>query len=104
MSPLARLQKLLLCLSDNYSSYRLFLEQGEVPVTNSASKRAIGHWRIRSPSGHGFKTWAGLANPAGDNQGLVGGLPNSLISLEGQPVVLDDQGFQGRAVALGQQI
>jgi transposase-like protein len=62
MSPLARLQKLLLRLSDNWSSYRLFLEQGDVPATNNASERAIGRWRVRSRSVRGFKTWAGLAN------------------------------------------
>jgi hypothetical protein len=59
---LARLQKLLLRLSDNWSSYRLFLGQGDVPATNNASERAIGRWRIRSRSTRGFKTWAGLAN------------------------------------------
>ena len=52
-----------------------------------------------------------LPHPTGDNQGLVGGLPNSLVcglpnslvGLERQPVMFDDQGFQGRAVVLGQQ-
>jgi hypothetical protein len=62
MHPLARLQKLLLRLSDNWRSYRLFLEQGDVPATNNASERAIGRWRIRSRSVRGFKSWPGLAN------------------------------------------
>lgn len=62
MHPLARLQKLLLRLSDNWRSYRLFLEQEDVPATNNATERAIGRWRIRSRSVRGFKTWDGLAN------------------------------------------
>jgi hypothetical protein len=62
MSPLARLQKLLLRLSDNWASYRLFLEQGDVPATNNATERVIGRWRVRSRSVRGFKTWSGLVN------------------------------------------
>lgn len=62
MHPLARLQKLLLRLSDNWRSYRLFLEQHDVPVTNNATERVIGRWRIRSRSVRGFKTWSGLVN------------------------------------------
>ena len=62
MPPLARLQKLLLRLSDNWASYRLFLEDADVPATNNATERAIGRWRIRSRSVRGFKTWSGLVN------------------------------------------
>jgi transposase-like protein len=62
MSPLGRLQKLLLRLSDNWSSYRIFLEQDDVPATNNATERAIGRWRIRSRSVRGFKSWSGLVN------------------------------------------
>jgi transposase-like protein len=60
--PLARLQKLLLRLSDNWPSYRHFLEQGDIPATNNATERAIGRWRIRSRSVRGFKSWSGLVN------------------------------------------
>ncbi len=60
--PLARLQKLLLRLSDNWSSYRLFLVQPDVPATNNATERVIGRWRTRSRSVRGFKTWSGLVN------------------------------------------
>jgi transposase-like protein len=60
--PLARLQKLLLRLSDNWASYRHFLEQADVPATNNATERAIGRWRTRSRSVRGFKTWSGLVN------------------------------------------
>jgi transposase-like protein len=62
MSPLARLQKLLLRLSDNWPSYRLFLEQDDVPATNNATERTIGRWRTRSRSVRGFKSWPGLVN------------------------------------------
>ena len=62
MSPLGRLQRLLLRLSDNWSSYRLFLEQDDVPATNNATERVIGRWRVRSRSVRGFKTWSGLVN------------------------------------------
>jgi transposase-like protein len=62
MPTLARLQKLLLRLSDNWSSYRLFLVQDDVPATNNASERTIGRWRIRSRSVRGFKSWSGLVN------------------------------------------
>jgi transposase-like protein len=60
--PLARLQKLLLRLSDNWSSYRHFCEQAGVPATNNATERVIGRWRTRSRSVRGFKTWSGLVN------------------------------------------
>jgi hypothetical protein len=62
MHPLARLQKLLLRLSDNWRSYCLFLEQDDVPVTNNATEWVIGRWRIRSRSVRGFKSWSGLVN------------------------------------------
>jgi hypothetical protein len=62
MSPLARLQRLLLRLSDNWSSYRLYLEQDDVPPTNNATERAIGRWRTRSRSVRGFKSWPGLVS------------------------------------------
>jgi hypothetical protein len=60
--PLARLQKLLLRLSNNWPSYRHFREQADVPATNNATERAIGHWRTRSRSVRGFKSWSGLVN------------------------------------------
>ena len=62
MHPLSRLQKLLLRLSDNWASYRLFLEQNDVPATNNATERTIGQWRIRIRSVRGFKTWPGLVS------------------------------------------
>jgi hypothetical protein len=62
ISPLGRLQKLLLRLSDNWHSYRLSLEQDDVPATNNATERVIGRWRVRSRSVRGFKTWSGLVN------------------------------------------
>ncbi len=60
--PLARLQKLFLRLSDNWSSYRLFLEEEDVPATNNAAEPAIGRWPIRSHSVRGFKSWSGLVS------------------------------------------
>jgi transposase-like protein len=60
--PLARLQKLLLRLGDNWASYRHFREQADVPATNNATERAIGRWRTRSRSVRGFKSWSGLVN------------------------------------------
>ena len=39
--PLARLQKLMLGLSDNWDAYRLFAEQADVPATNNATERAM---------------------------------------------------------------
>lgn len=62
MSPLSRLQKLLLRLSDNWRSYRRFLQREDVPATNNATERAIGRWRLRSRSVRGFKSWTGLVN------------------------------------------
>jgi len=62
MALLSRLQKLLIRLSDNWRSYRLFLEQKDVSPTNNATERAIGRWRVRSRSVRGFKTWDGLVN------------------------------------------
>jgi len=60
--PLAQLQTLLLCLSNNWPSYRHFCEQADVPATNNATERAIGHWRTRSRSVSGFKSRSDLVN------------------------------------------
>ena len=60
--PLARLQKLLLRLGDNWASYRHFRQQADVPPTNNATERVIGRWRTRSHSVRGLKTWSGLVN------------------------------------------
>ena len=53
---------MLLRLSDNWTSYRLFLEEDDVPSTNNATERAIDRWRIHSHNVLGFKSWSGLAN------------------------------------------
>jgi hypothetical protein len=47
-------------LSENWDKYTCDQAMAVVPPTNNGTERAIGKWRIRSHSTHGFKSWAGL--------------------------------------------
>jgi hypothetical protein len=55
-SPLYRLRRLILRLSEHWTKYRLYQERVDVPRT----EQAIGRWRTRSRSVRGFKSVPGL--------------------------------------------
>ena len=57
---LAKLRLLVLKMGENWSQYALFLTERDVPTTNNATERAIGHWRNRSKTTRGFKSLHGL--------------------------------------------
>ena len=59
-SPLYRLRKLVLRLSEHWTKYRLYQERSDVPRTNNRTEQAIGRWRTRSRSVRGFKSASGL--------------------------------------------
>lgn len=59
-NPLYRLRQLVLRLSEHWEQYCLYQQRADVPRTNNRTEQAIGHWRTRSRSVRGFKSWAGL--------------------------------------------
>lgn len=60
LSPLEKLRKLLIRLSDHWDSYRLFDQHIDVPWTNNRTEQAIGRMKIRSRTVRGYKSWPGM--------------------------------------------
>jgi transposase-like protein len=59
-SPLEQLRNLLIRLSENWGSYRVFDWQKDVPWTNNGTEQAIGRMQMRSRTVRGYKSWPGL--------------------------------------------
>lgn len=59
-SPLYRLRRLVLRLSEHWGKYRLYQERSDVPRTNNRTEQTIGRWRTRSRSVRGFKSAPGF--------------------------------------------
>lgn len=59
-TPLYKLKRLLIRLSDHWSEYRLYQEQAQVPNTNNRTERMIGKLKQRSRSVRGWKSIEGL--------------------------------------------
>lgn len=59
-SPLVQLRYLLARLMEDWTKYRLFDWQPEVPWTNNATERVIGKMKMRARTVRGYKTWAGM--------------------------------------------
>jgi hypothetical protein len=47
-------------LHHGWQTYRLTLEQADVPATNNGTEQAIGRFKGRSKSLRGFKAWSGV--------------------------------------------
>jgi transposase-like protein len=59
-SPLEQLRNLLIRLSDNWKSYRVFDWDKDVPWTNNLTEQAIGRMKMRSRTVRGYKSWQGM--------------------------------------------
>jgi transposase-like protein len=57
---LDRLRQIIWHLHHGWQTYRLTLEQTDVPTTNHGTEQAIGRFKGRSKSMRGFKAWSGL--------------------------------------------
>lgn len=62
LTPTEQLRKLLIRLSEHWSTYRTFDWQPEVPWTNNGTERVIGRMKIRSRTVRGYKNKNGLLN------------------------------------------
>jgi hypothetical protein len=47
-------------LHHSWGDYRLGPTHTDVPLTNNATEQAIGRFKVRSRSMHGFKAWSGV--------------------------------------------
>ncbi len=62
LSPLDQLRQLLIRLSENWASYRVFDWQEDVPWTNNGTEQVIGRMKMRSRTVRGYKTEDGMLN------------------------------------------
>jgi transposase-like protein len=60
LTPLAQLRKLLIRMSQDWSNYRVFDWQKDVPWTNNGTERVIGRIKVRSKTVRGYKTKSGM--------------------------------------------
>jgi transposase-like protein len=60
LSPVDELRLLLIRLSENWSRYRVFDWQPEVPWTNNTTEQVIGKMKMRSRTVRGYKSWQGM--------------------------------------------
>jgi transposase-like protein len=61
-SPLDLLRHLLLRLAENWTRYRVFDWQPDVPWTNNPTEQVIGRMKMRARTVRGYKTWSGMAS------------------------------------------
>jgi len=61
-SPLDQLRTLLVRLAENWSRYRVFDWQPDVPWTNNPTEQVIGRMKMRARTVRGYKTWAGMVS------------------------------------------
>jgi transposase-like protein len=59
-SPLEQLRYLLIRLSENWKSYRVFDWDKDVPWTNNGTEQVIGRMKMRSRTVRGYKSWQGM--------------------------------------------
>jgi transposase-like protein len=62
LSPLEQLRYLLVRLAENWSRYRVFDWQPDVPWTNNPTEQVIGKMKMRARTVRGYKTWPGMAS------------------------------------------
>jgi transposase-like protein len=61
-SALDQLRYLLTRLAHDWTKYRLFDWQAEVPWTNNQTEQTIGRMKMRARSVRGYKNWSGMHN------------------------------------------
>lgn len=60
LTPLARLRKLLIRMSEDWPNYRVYDYQKDVPWTNNGTEQVIGRMKVRSRTVRGYKTKSGM--------------------------------------------
>jgi transposase-like protein len=61
-SPLDQLRYLILRLAENWTHFRVFDWQSEVPWTNNPTEQVIGKMKMRARTVRGYKTKSGMLN------------------------------------------
>jgi transposase-like protein len=61
-SPLDLLRHLLVRLAENWTRYRVFDWQPDVPWTNNPTEQVIGKMKMRARTVRGYKNWKGMAS------------------------------------------
>jgi hypothetical protein len=59
-NPLDQLRSLLIRLAENWTRFRLFDWQADVPWTNNPTEQVIGRMKMRARTVRGYKTWPGM--------------------------------------------
>jgi hypothetical protein len=59
-TPLDQLRSLLIRLVENWTRFRLFDWQADVPWTNNPTEQVIGKMKMRARIVRGYKTWPGM--------------------------------------------
>jgi transposase-like protein len=59
---LEQLRLLIVRLAENWTRFRVFDWQKDVPWTNNPTERVIGKMKMRARTVRGYKTWSGMAS------------------------------------------
>jgi transposase-like protein len=62
LSPLDQLRFLLVRLAQNWTRFRVFDWQPDVPWTNNLTEQVIGRMKMRARTVRGYKNWPGMAS------------------------------------------
>ncbi len=61
-TPLDQLRGLILRLIENWSRFRVFDWDKDVPWTNNPAEQVIGRMKMRARTVRGYKSWPGMAS------------------------------------------
>jgi transposase-like protein len=61
-TPLEQLRVLVVRLSENWTRFRVFDWQPDVPWTNNPTEQVIGRMKMRARTVRGYKNWPGMAS------------------------------------------
>jgi transposase-like protein len=61
-APVDQLRSLLIRLIENWSRFRVFDWQADVPWTNNPTEQVIGKMKMRARTVRGYKNWPGMQN------------------------------------------
>jgi hypothetical protein len=62
LTPLDQLRFLLVRLAQNWTRFRVFDWQPDVPWTNNLTEQVIGCMKMRTRTVRGYKNWPGMAS------------------------------------------
>jgi transposase-like protein len=61
-TPMEQLRSLIVRLAENWTRFRVFDWQKDVPWTNNPTEQVIGKMKMRARTVRGYKTWSGMAS------------------------------------------